>query len=142
MAEVGDDLDAKLVKTVHRPVGPRPIVAVGRDVRAIVRWPVPQAVEAELTYQREIFFPPIVVSAFLHLIDANTGRERGITVLDAGSKEKRGSRQHRGNQLDDYEEPVNQRDRQAPFTGVIPVGHNGVFVGTTEITGRHKFVEL
>jgi hypothetical protein len=44
------------------------------------------------------------VAALLHLVDTDTRGERGITVLDAGGKEKRGGRMHLR-----YDQAVQQR---------------------------------
>src|SRR5215204_7700408 len=140
MAEVGYDLDTEFAQPLHRRIGGIPFVAVRRGVRSVVGRPVAKGVEAEVTDEGEIFFPPCVVAALLHLVDAASGRERGITVLDAGGKEKwRG-----GIHLMKGDQAMRQgvvvvTDRRAPF--VLPLIHvqpNGVCRGTTEIARRHK----
>ena len=86
MAEVRNHLDAKVSQALHRRVGRVPLVTVRRDVGAVVCRPVAQRVQSELTDEGKVFFPPRVVTAFLHLVDARAGGERGIAVLDAGGK--------------------------------------------------------
>src|SRR4029079_4998054 len=94
MAEVRNDLDAKVSQSLHWGIRRVPLVAVRRDVRAVIRRPEPQRVQSELTDEGKVFLPARVVTAFLHLVDARAGGERGITVLDAGGKEKRRGGMH------------------------------------------------
>ena len=89
MAEVGYDLDTEIAQPLHRRIRRIPFVAVRRRVRFVVGWPVSKRVEAEVTNEGEVFLSTRVVAALLHLVDAASGSERGITVLDAGGKEKR-----------------------------------------------------
>src|SRR5690348_7444452 len=103
MTQVGDDFDLQFAEAPHRRIRRLPVVAIRRDMRAVVRRAVAECVQSELTNEREILFPLRVMTTLLHLIDARARRERGIAVLDAGGKEKRRGRMHlRRNQKCDW----------------------------------------
>ena len=92
MAEVGDGLDAQPPQLGEGLVGERPVVAARREVRAVVRRPVAQVLQAQLAHQLEVLAPALVVAALRHLVDAEVaavrGRDHGVAVLDPGGEEE------------------------------------------------------
>jgi hypothetical protein len=88
VAEVDDGDDLATVEVGEGRVCEGPVVAAGAEKRLIDRWAVTQERDAQFLDFVEVGGPLVVVTAGLHLVDADAAVvDGGIAVLDAGGEE-------------------------------------------------------